>query len=107
VFLNPSLYEGMPNTVLEAMACGLPVIASRVMGNDEVVEHNETGLLFDLTETDGLARAILELASSGARRASMATHARRLACQRYSWEATARQYAELFSRKKHDVRFCV
>jgi glycosyltransferase involved in cell wall biosynthesis len=103
VFVNPSLFEGMPNTVLEAMACGLPVIASRVMGNDEVVEHGDTGILFDLTEPDALARAIADLATSPARRSAMGIRARLVACSRYSWEATARQYADLFSRKQ-DVR---
>ena len=53
--VNPSLYEGMPNVVLEAMACGLPVIASRVPGNDAVVRHGETGWLFDLDKPECLS----------------------------------------------------
>jgi glycosyltransferase involved in cell wall biosynthesis len=98
VFLNPSLYEGMPNTVLEAMACGLPVIASRIMGNEDLVIDGDTGLLFALSNPTGLSASILTLAESPARRAKMSAHARRITCERYAWDATAAQYASLFIR---------
>ena len=97
VFLNPSLYEGMPNAVLEAMACGLPVIASRVIGNDEVVENGTTGLLFNLDRPNDLAMAMAELANAPARRASMSEQARRRVCETYSWDLVATRYATLFS----------
>ena len=57
-FVNPSLYEGMPNVVLEAVACGLPVIASRVAGNDAVVRDGETGRLFDLGDPEAFRSAL-------------------------------------------------
>jgi len=56
-FVNLSTYEGMPNTVLEAMACGLPVIASRVAGNAELVRNGETGWLVDLNDGASLLRS--------------------------------------------------
>lgn len=55
VFVLPSLAEGISNTILEAMACGLPVIASRVGGNPELVTAGETGFLFDVGQADMLA----------------------------------------------------
>ncbi len=97
VFLNPSLYEGMPNTVLEAMACGLPVIASRVIGNDELIEHNATGLLFDLDHPGDLMQAMVGLAEAQERCATLGAHARQRACERYSWDFAASRYASLFS----------
>lgn len=99
VFLNPSLYEGMPNTVLEAMACGLPVIASRVMGNEDLVADGTTGRLYDLDRREQLADAMVALAElSAANRAGMGAQGREVACQRYAWDVTAAQYARLFER---------
>ena len=83
--VNPSLYEGMPNVVLEAMACGLPVIASRVAGNDTLVKDGETGFLFDLSDGDGLG-AILDRVirdEQGCR--SMGKLARNFVAEHHSW----------------------
>jgi len=47
IYLSTSSWEGMPVSVIEAMACGIPVVASRSAGNVDVIEHGHTGLLFD------------------------------------------------------------
>ena len=52
--INPSLYEGMPNVVLEAMACGRSVLASRVPGNDSVVLDQVTGWLYPSNDGAGI-----------------------------------------------------
>ncbi|GAA5070594.1 glycosyltransferase family 4 protein [Lysobacter panacisoli] len=101
VFVNPSLYEGMPNTVLEAMASGLPVIASGVAGNDELVKHEQTGLLFDLAEPQALVAAISRLAADARTREVLGSAARQSMLDGYSWEATARRYAEYFESGDH------
>jgi len=98
VFLNPSLSEGMPNTVLEAMACGLPVIASRIMGNADLVVEGVTGMLFDLARPADLVSAIMALADDPSQRASMGARARAMVCEQYTWDAAAAQYAAFFSR---------
>lgn len=61
VFLQPSLWDGMPNALLEAMASGLPCIASTAGAMPEVVEHGEHGVLLPVHALDRLADAILEL----------------------------------------------
>jgi glycosyltransferase involved in cell wall biosynthesis len=96
--VNPSLYEGMSNVVLEAMACGVPVIASRVPGNDELVLDGDTGFLFDLREPAALVSALAELRDAGLRR-RMGTSARNRAAKFCSWNNVARQYVELFSTR--------
>jgi glycosyltransferase involved in cell wall biosynthesis len=51
----------MPNVVLEAMACGLPVVASHVIGNDTVVEHEKTGYLISLEQPAQLQEILISL----------------------------------------------
>lgn len=55
--------EGLPNSILEAMAAGLPVVATRYSGIPEAVAHERTGLLVDPYDADGLARALARLAA--------------------------------------------
>ena len=95
--VNPSLYEGLSNVVLEAMACGLPVIASNVPGNDALVLHGETGFLFDLNDPAGLASAMMQLQNAETR-LRMGQSARARALQFFSWKTVALQYMELFAR---------
>lgn len=96
--VNPSLYEGMPNVVLEAMACGLPVVASRVPGNEELVVEGETGFLFDTEEPGALTSALIQLRDDDLRR-RMGQRARDRASTFCSWKNVAGQYADLFSAK--------
>lgn len=61
VFVLPSLWEGFPNVVLEAMACQKPVVATAVEGTVELVIHGETGLLVPPADADSLAEALLTM----------------------------------------------
>lgn len=61
LFILPSLWEGMPNALLEAMAAGKPVVATDVGGIPELVVHGETGLLVSPEDSDALADAIIDL----------------------------------------------
>jgi L-malate glycosyltransferase len=91
VFVSSSAYEGMPVAMLEAMACGLPVVATRVAGNIDVVDDGATGLLVDEGDPDALARSAIAALQPGAA-SVLGENARRVAEQRFS---TARMSAEL------------
>lgn len=95
--VNPSRYEGMPNAVLEAMACGLVVVASNVPGNDVLVRDGETGYLFDLCQPDSLSEVLNRLIERPLRCRQLGANARTRAEQEFSWYLTTRQYLQLFA----------
>ncbi len=94
-FVNPSLYEGMPNTVLEAMACGLPVVASRVAGNDTLVVDGETGRLFDLEEPRQLGAALTSLLGDREAARTLGAAGRARVVERFSWGSVAAAFLRL------------
>jgi glycosyltransferase involved in cell wall biosynthesis len=76
LFVQASLYEGFPLSVVEAMGSGLPVVASRVGGMLELVEHGSTGLLFPPADARALAEAVRRLLADAELRRSMGDAAR-------------------------------
>jgi len=96
VFVLPSLGEGMSNTLLEAMACGLPVVASRAGGNPEVVEDQKSGWLFTPGDTDNLANQLEHLAANAETRRQLGLSARQRVVQLFSLEGMMHRYRSLY-----------
>ena len=86
---RPSLLEGMPLTVLEAMACGLPVVATPVSGTAELVRDGENGIFVRPADPAALARAILRLIEDEPMREAQGRSARRFVERGYGWDAVA------------------
>jgi glycosyltransferase involved in cell wall biosynthesis len=95
LFLFPSRHEGMPNAMLEAMASGLPVIATRIAGNEELVENEQTGLLVQSEDPDALMSALRRVLPDGVLRAKMGRAGRARAAATYGWEKAASDYRSM------------
>ncbi len=92
--INFSNYEGHSNVALEAMASGLPVIASKVTGNQELILDQETGWLVQPT-VDSLVECMTNVAANSAQTALMGSQAARWVRDHLSWTRTAKSYADL------------
>ena len=102
--LNPSFYEGMPNVLLEAMACALPAIASNVIGNNEVVCDGVTGYLFNLHQPQSFQTSLQSIIDNAEIAGQFAINARKRVEQDFSWTTMAGRYEDLFKeRRTHAV----
>lgn len=98
VFVLPSLAEGISNTILEAMAIGLPVIGTRVGGNPELIAEGVTGVLVPAASPTDLANAIIPYAESADLRQSHGRAGRRRVLELFSLERMVADYAGLYDR---------
>jgi teichuronic acid biosynthesis glycosyltransferase TuaC len=83
--------EGWANVLLEAMACGTPVVASNIWGNPEVVRNPEAGIIAECNTAEGIAAAVARLFASLPPRPATRAYA-----ERFSWDATTHGQLELF-----------
>lgn len=96
IFVLPSLAEGISNTLLEAQSVGLPVIATRVGGNVELVEEGVNGRLVPVSAPDALGDVLAELASDPVTRRRLGENARRRVREGFTWDRTVQAYRQLY-----------
>ncbi len=96
VLVQPSYREGMPMTILEAMACGVPVVATRVGAAADVIDDGRTGLLVAAADVPALTAAVRSLLADEARRSAMGAAARQAVAADFTVDAMARRYAEQY-----------
>ena len=98
VFVCPSLSDAFPLTVVEAMAAGLPVVASAVGGIPEAVVDGETGILVEPDNPEALSRALSLLLDDSALRRRMGAAGRERALRLFSWRAIGSEVASIYSQ---------
>lgn len=95
IFVLSSEREGMPLVLLEAMAMGLPIVATNVTGSRDVVKNQENGLLVPYNDTDAFRKALLQIVSDEKSYQQMSQTSRWMADQ-YSWEKIAVKFGKLY-----------
>lgn len=98
IFVQPSHHEGMSTVLLEAMACGLPVVATNVGGAPEIIENGVNGLLVPVGSPGSLAAAIQKLIRDRALRAQLGQNAQHTVAKDFSWEAISQNYLGHYER---------
>ncbi|MFH2202048.1 MAG: glycosyltransferase family 4 protein [Elusimicrobiota bacterium] len=98
IFVHFSRWEGLPNAVLEAMAAGLPVVASDIPGNREVVRPDETGYI--AADEDQLLAHVMQLARNPDLRARLGTAGRETIRREFAKERMFREYARLYAEER-------
>ena len=95
VIVNPSYTEGLPTTVLEAALLGRVVLATDVGGTGEIVAHERSGILVPARDVAALSDALRRLVEDPALRERLSATAKRESSERFDWDASAEQFAEL------------
>lgn len=101
LFVFPPYWEGMPNSLLESMACGLPVIASRIEGIVDIIEDGKSGILFDRGDVSGLVAGTLRLLGDYKLSERLGAKARKRIEEVFSIDRVADEYIALYKKLIH------
>jgi glycosyltransferase involved in cell wall biosynthesis len=96
VYVLPSYYEGLPTTMLEAMSCGIPVVATSVSGNVDAIEPGKNGLLVPAKSPEALANAVSFILDNEKASDDLAKNARATIEQKFTWDAISDKYIQVY-----------
>jgi len=96
LFVIPTLHDNSPNTVLESMACGVPVVGFETGGVPDMVRHGVTGTVVPRNDVAALRRAIEDLIRNPSKREEMGANSRKVALQEYPLAVQAKRYYDLY-----------
>lgn len=105
VFVAPSLQDNLPNTVMEAIACGTPCVAFNIGGMSEMIEHQVNGYLAQPYQIDDLAQGIAWVIENRERHQKLCDRAREKAEQEFTLEIQARRYESVYQELKKTTKF--
>jgi glycosyltransferase involved in cell wall biosynthesis len=98
VFILPSYYEGLPTVMLEAMACGVPVVATSIAGHTDVISNGLNGFLVPVSDSEQMAKCILALMADHKLRGKMGRAARQTIEEKYTWNRVSEAVMECYGR---------
>ena len=98
IFALPSHNEGLPIVILEAMACGLPVIGTRVGGIPEEIENEKNGILIDKGDSAALSRAIQYLIYDKENAKKMGSIGREIVKEKFSWQQNVEKVVKIYKQ---------
>jgi len=101
IYVHSSYAEGLPNSVMEAMACGLPCVAADIPPLRELITPNENGFLFSLKQVNEFQQKILQLLKDKTLLVKLGQKARKTIVEKYDIENVAEQYCGLFQKLLH------
>lgn len=104
VFVAPSLQDNLPNTIMEALACGTPVVGFHVGGIPDLIEHEANGYLAAPSDPDDLARGISWVLEDSDRWQSLSVRARQKCEQEFEISHIARRYVNLYEEVLEDYK---
>ena len=97
VFVNPSLSEGSSNAIIEAMATGLPVVATNVGGNKEMVDHGKSGFLVPQKDKEKLAESVIHILKDDVLRLEMSRNSRLLVEEKHNFYKMIKQLEDYYT----------
>lgn len=98
LYVLPSYYEGLPTSLLEALSCGIPCIATDVAGNNELIINGVNGILIPPHNPEKLAAAIENLLCNKDLQNKYSINGRKTVVENYSWEIIAEKYIALYQK---------
>ena len=101
IFILPSQFEGLSNSLLEAMACALPVISTRVGGSIDIIESGVNGLLVEYNNEDHLSQEISRVLGEPGLAASLGKQARETIERQHDMNSIADEYREVYNSLVH------
>ena len=103
-YVQSSFYEGFSNTVLEALACGLPVLATNVGGTADILTQNEEGFFFQPTDDESLASLFVRLVADQELRRVLGERARRRAARYFPVQSMVEKYEAIYGNLADENR---
>ena len=103
IFVFPSLREGLPLSVLEAMACGVPVVGSDVPGINDVIVNGKNGLLVPARDPKALAKAVLTLLNDEDLGRELGQNDRKLVMEKYNWDVVVNEIEKVYHEAIKEV----